>query len=102
MKLNKLNGTLIGAIIYPALYLILIITLFIILPMTAKADSLYVDHYKIDQLQASGWVIPARTEMHILDLQKHCDHLFVNWLLSCRLYQFQLNNCHLFALSILN
>ena len=37
---------------------------------TVNANSLYVDHYKIDQLQASGWVIPATTEMHILDLQR--------------------------------
>ena len=75
MKLNKLNGTLIGAIIYPAIFFVMIIVLFIILPLTAKADSLYVDHYKIDQLQASGWVIPARTEMHILDLQKAIEKL---------------------------
>ena len=36
MKLNKLNGTLIGAIIYPAIFFAMIITLFIILPMIAK------------------------------------------------------------------
>jgi|TARA_B100002019_G_scaffold379_1_gene295 hypothetical protein len=42
---------------------------------TVNADSLYVDHYKIDQLQAKGWVIPAMTEMHILDLQKAIEKL---------------------------
>tara|TARA_B100000965_G_scaffold318179_1_gene278897 strand:+ start:1857 stop:1970 length:114 start_codon:yes stop_codon:yes gene_type:complete len=36
MKLNKLNGTLIGAIIYPAIYFAMIMTLFIILPIIDK------------------------------------------------------------------
>ena len=36
---------------------------------TVSADELTVNHNKIDQLQAKGWVIPAITEMHILDLQ---------------------------------
>ena len=37
----KLNGDKLGAIIYPAIYFAMIITLFIILPMTAKAETFY-------------------------------------------------------------
>lgn len=48
MKLNKLNGTLIGAIIYPAIYFAMIITLFIILPMTAKADGKPASNPKVN------------------------------------------------------
>ena len=91
----KLNGTTIGVIIYPAIYFAMIVTLFIILPMTAKADSLYVDHYKIDQLQASGWVIPATTEMHILDLQRAIEKLTTEgWVIPNELlesFRYQLN-----------
>ena len=39
----KLNGNTIGAIIYPAIYFAMIITLFIILPMTAKAEDMTID-----------------------------------------------------------
>ena len=39
----KLNGDTLGAIIYPAIYFAMIITLFIILPMTAKAEDMTID-----------------------------------------------------------
>ena len=39
----KLNGDTIGAIIYPAIYFAMIITIFIILPMTAKAEDMTVE-----------------------------------------------------------
>ena len=39
----KLNGNTMGAIIYPAIYFAMIITLFIILPMTAKAEDMTVE-----------------------------------------------------------
>ena len=48
MKFNKLNGTLIGAIIYPAIFFAMIITLFIILPMTAKADGKPASNPKVN------------------------------------------------------
>lgn len=62
---------------------------------TVNADSLYVDNYKIDQLQASGWVIPTTTEMHILDLQKAIENLTTEgWVIPNELLQsfrYQLN-----------
>ena len=62
---------------------------------TVNADSLYVDNYKIDQLQASGWVIPITTEMHILDLQKAIENLTTEgWVIPNELLQsfrYQLN-----------
>ena len=62
---------------------------------TVNADSLYVDNYKIDQLQASGWVIPITTEMHILDLQKAIENLTTEgWVIPDELLQsfrYQLN-----------
>tara|TARA_B100001057_G_scaffold57721_1_gene51155 strand:+ start:390 stop:860 length:471 start_codon:yes stop_codon:yes gene_type:complete len=39
----KLNGDTIGAIIYPAIYFAMIVTIFIILPMTAKAEDMTID-----------------------------------------------------------
>ena len=39
----KLNGDTLGAIIYPAIFFAMIITLFIILPMTAKAEDMTID-----------------------------------------------------------
>ena len=39
----KLNSFTIGAIIYPAIYFAMIITIFIILPMTAKAEDMTID-----------------------------------------------------------
>lgn len=39
----KLNGDTIGMIIYPAIYFAMIITIFIILPMTAKAEDMTID-----------------------------------------------------------
>tara|TARA_B100000900_G_scaffold394227_1_gene391472 strand:+ start:146 stop:415 length:270 start_codon:yes stop_codon:yes gene_type:complete len=62
---------------------------------TVNANSLYVDHYKIDQLQASGWVIPATTEMHILDLQRAIEKLTTEgWVIPNELlesFRYQLN-----------
>jgi len=61
----------------------------------ANADSLYVDHNKIDQLQASGWVIPVTTEMHILDLQRAIEKLTTEgWVIPNELlesFRYQLN-----------
>ena len=34
----KLNGNTIGAIIYPAIFFAMVLTIFLILPMTAKAE----------------------------------------------------------------
>ena len=39
----KLNGDTIGAIIYPAIYFAMIITIFMILPMTAIAEDITVE-----------------------------------------------------------
>ena len=39
----KLNGNTMGAIIYPAIFFAMIITIFIILPMTAKAEDLTIE-----------------------------------------------------------
>ena len=62
---------------------------------TVNANSLYVDHYKIDQLQASGWVIPVTTEMHILDLQRAIEKLTTEgWVIPNELlesFRYQLN-----------
>ena len=39
----KLNGDTLGAIIYPAIFFVMIIVLFIILPLTAKAEDMTID-----------------------------------------------------------
>ena len=39
----KLNGNTMGAIIYPAIFFAMIVSLFIILPMTAKAEDMTID-----------------------------------------------------------
>ena len=39
----KLNGNTMGAIIYPTIFFAMIITIFIILPMTAKAEDMTVE-----------------------------------------------------------